>query len=81
MVGLSGPAEVLNFPQLWEKIVRKKITSDVYFRNIIVVEGGEDWAIRGRCTTMGFITKKNWPRNDEGRGQGVGCKGVGLREI
>lgn len=73
MVGLSGPAEVLNFPQLWEKIVRKKITSDVYFRNIIVVEGGEDWAIRGRCTTMGFITKKTGQEmmRVEGRGQGV----------
>lgn len=40
MVRLSGSAEVLNFLQLWEKIVRKKRTLDVYFRNIIVVEGG-----------------------------------------
>ena len=27
------------------------------------------------------LLQKNWPRNDEGRGQGVGWKGVGLREI
>jgi len=35
-----------------------------------VVEGGEDWAIRGRCTTMGFITKKTGQEmmRVEGRG-------------
>lgn len=80
MVKLSGSAEVLNFPQLWEKIVRKKITLNVYFRNIIVVEGGRiDY--QGEDVLPWDLLQKTWPRNDEGRGQWVECKGVGLREI
>lgn len=80
MVGLSGPAEVSNFPQLGEKIVRKKITLNVYFRNIIVVERGRI-RLSGEDVLPWDLLQKTWPRNDEGRGQGVGCKGVGLREI
>lgn len=49
----------------------------VYFRNIIVVERGRIRLSWEDVLPWDLFTK-TWPRNDEGRGQGVGCKGVGL---
>lgn len=64
---------------LWKKLIRKKIILDVCFRNIIVIVGGRmDYREDGRPRDL---LQKNQLRNDEFSGQGLGRKGVGLKEI